>query len=292
MVTIERRQYCIDINEYAEQYIQRLRQGSTKLNLTIDAGYLRDVISELGNFAALLRIEGLNDIGLLYEDMHYAETEQSQFESFGDYCYELMHEAFDKTNICLSANNELHAKLSKVIDKNQIDINVATNYIAFNMFGSGNILELTNFRRATGIGLCYDINLRQTPILTSNIQEEFTPKLDKLIIIAEILSMLKNHAAIFNDIDEWSAQVNDKAIEGKIAALPAWNATYQTYKEAWNLVEFTKQNASTFCTMSIVKENFTEQLFKAGKIKHFNYGKDFRTLLNLDYINYLNFDFK
>ena len=73
--------------------------------------------------------------------------------------------------------------------------------------------------------------------------------------------------------------------------MAAWNATYRAYKQDWFNAEFTKQNAMTFCTLQSNKR-FIELTCKLAKHKKFDYGLDHMKVLQLDYINNANFDFK
>lgn len=291
MINIARQQYCIDIMNYSDAYIQKLKQGMFKSSACVDTSYVRDVLSDLGSFSALVRMECLNDMTLLHQDIAYAKNMQESYENFADYCYDMLKQAYGASNECLSQSNQLFYKLQSELQLEHVDISIASGYIAFNLFGHGATLELMNFKRMTGIGLCYDLCMKQPTIVTSNVQEQLSPRLTCNIELAEVLQQLQSGGEVYKAIDAWSAIVNDKLQDAKRNAMPAWCATYNAYKADWFNVEFSKQNASTFCILTLTAKRLNETVCKLGKVRRLDYGLDFMKVLQLDYINNGNFNF-
>lgn len=290
MVTIERKQYCIDMLEYASKYATRLKQGLLKHSTYVDADYMRDIIEDLGSFAPIIRMECLNDMTLLHTDTKIAGELKSMYTDFGDYCYDMLKTAYDATNETLLLCNQLYYDIVQVLSPEHIDVAVATNYIAFNAFGKGGTVELTNFKRLSGIGLCYDILVKQQGIATSNVQEKMQARLAYFAELGEVISQLNNETQLFQLIDKWSENVNDKLLDIKNNALPAWIATYYAYN--WQQLDLTKQNALTYCNLSVQPKKVVEALFNKGRSKRVDYGVDYAKVLQLDYLNNANFDFK
>jgi hypothetical protein len=86
--------------------------------------------------------------------------------------------------------------------------------------------------------------------------------------------------------------VNEQYLLAKQNAAAAFNATYNAYKDAWFQQEFAKQTARIYCNLSLTKQNLTEVLYKTGKTKRVQYGTDAMKILQLDYLNNQNFEFK
>ena len=277
---------------YADKYIQSLKQGMYKNSACVDTSYAREVVADLQSFAALVRMECLNDMTLLHQDMNYAKNMQDSYEDFAEYCYDMLKQAFNATNEILSQCNQLFYDLRGKLNFEHTDICVASNYIVFNAFGQGNMLELYNFKRMTGIGMCYDMRMRQQTIVTNNVQEQMQSKFDNLVELADVIRCLRDASSIAQSIDAWSAIVNDKLADAKLQAMAAWNATYKAYKNDWFNVEFTKQNAATYCNLVLTTKKVYEMLHNRGKTKKLDYGIDHMKVLQLDYVNNSNFEFK
>jgi hypothetical protein len=291
MIKLERKQFEIDVANYADSYVQVLKSGMNRASAFADTSYIHSIIQELGQFSCLIRLECLNDMTMLHNDVGYARTMHESYESIGEYCYEMLKQAYDATNETLMHCNKLYYDLHSILQPEAIDISVATGYIAFNAFGNTAVLTLTNFKRMSGIGLCYDIQWQGRTIMTSNIQEQMSSKLKELQELAEVLRLLNDGGDFVDKIDAWSSIVNDKLVNAKIDAMAAWNATYNTYKKLWFNTEFTKQNAQIFCSLDIIKDKFVEAVCRQGKVHKIDYRQNHMQVLMLDYVNNANFDF-
>lgn len=291
MLTIDKQQYEVDILAYADSYINGLRQSLVRTSAYIDESYVKDVLQQIGSFAALVRQECIYDMTLLHTDINAAKIEMDAYNDFGQYCFSKLYEAKKATDNALMLNNQLCYELSRFFDFDTTCIAVASNYIAFNLFDTGCTLELTNFKHMSGIGLCFDILLRQPPVCTTNIQERINAKLISFEDIAKVLASIRHEDKATQLIDDWSSIVNDKLQQIKLSCGPAWHATYQAYKAVWKRLELTKQNQQTYCCLSIQDGRFTESLIHLGRIRRLDYGANHMSAINLDYINDSNFKF-
>lgn len=292
MITLDSKQFRIDLNNFAETYRSQMRKKLGGPYSYVDSAYIRDVLTDLDSFAACIKLECLTDMTMLHNDVQQAEIIKDAYETYGDYCLDVLKQAYNATNECLTLNNKLYYDLQNALQFEHVDIAVSSGYVAFNSFSGGATVELINFKRMTGLGLCYDIRMKQQQIITSNIQEKMQSKLINVIELSELLSQLHNESEVYQKLDAWSEVVNDKLLEHKIQALPAWNAVWNTYKEQWFQLELTKQNAVIYCSLSMLRSKFTEQLFRYGKTKRLDYGTDHNKVVQLDYFNNSNFEFK
>lgn len=290
MIKIERKQFEIDIANYADTYMQVLRNGMNKASSFADTGYVSSIMQELGHFSCLIRLECLNDMTMLHNDVAYARSMHDAYSTIGEYCYDMLKQAFDATNETLMQCNKLYYDLQRSLQPEHIDISVATNYIAFNAFGNSATLLLTDFKRMSGVGLCYDMQWQGKTICISSVQEHMSPRLIELQELSDVLRALHDAGDVVNCIDNWSAIVNDKLLTSKISAMAAWTIIFNTYKKLWSNIEFTKQNAQVFCNLSLTKDKFVESVFRQGRVKRFDYRQNYMQVLMLDYVNNANFD--
>lgn len=291
MITIRKQEYIDSIDTWSQTYASKLLHALTTTSTYIDSAYAQQVIHTLGTFCPVIRMQCLHDMQMFHIDTAAAVRMQEDYTSFGEFCYEMLYDAYLASNECMALNNQLYADIDNMFVFEVSDLSIASNYIALNIFSNTAILTLSNFRRLTGLGLCYDmqskVNLQGT-----NVQENVMPKFKYLTEIANFADALQNNVQLQTLLDNWSDAVNDRLSQRKANAELAWHVTFECFKAKWGQPEFVKQVKHTICTMRIVKDRFEENLHRLGINKQVCWFKDDLKIVQLDYVNMLNFTFE
>lgn len=290
MIVIDKQSYINDINNWSKLYAKNLILG-LKTTSYIDKGYAEQVLSTLDTFAPVIRQICLTDMHAFHLDTTLAMGLRDDYDSFGDYCYDMLTSAYNATNECISLNAKLYHELQAILNHEYSDLSVSSNYIAWNVFSGTATLTLTSFRRASGLGLCYDISLRNQLLQVSNIQEKMQPKLAYLTEVSEVIDALRNETKVHELIDSWSMTVNDKLVQAKNNAELAWLSTYECYKNTWIDMSFIKQISNTVCTLNVKRGRVDEVMHRLGKTKTANWQQMVQMVIHLDYFNMSNVKF-
>lgn len=295
MLIIGKRKYVEDINNFGYNYGKKFLSDLQCVSF-IDSSFAQSIVREIDTFAPILRMQCLNDATTLHNDLKIAKQLQNDYDSFGDFCYDMLHDCFDASNQCMQLNNKLAQDINDLTNLQVSDLAVASNFVGWNTFSKQAKLILTNFRSVAGIGQTYDISFNAhgtSGIQTNNVQEQISPQLSRIIEISEILSMIQSNDSKLNMLlREWSSWVNDKLAEHKEQSIVAWQCTYETYKSEWFDIQFRKQIKDIYCTLSIKNGRVTELLHRYGKSNHVDWGTNVNVVPKLDYLNITNLKFE
>lgn len=290
MITIDRHDYVEQVNEYAKQYAKSLLVQMQTASSYIDPQYATDMITSLDTFSACIRRQCLHDMSVFRKDTAIGLRLLDDYDTFGDYAYDMLHDCFTATNEVLSCNNKLLDELKQRLQLDLSDLQVTSNYIALNLFSGIAKLELSNFRLHQGVGLSYDMNMSGHAIHTMNIVERITPRLKFYEELAAFLDALKSDD-VQQLLIEWTDLANGPLMQKKANADLAWHVTYASMRQAIDNAVFTKQVGYTLCTMKCNNNHFTETLYCNGITRSVDWKQDRGKLAQLDYVNNVNFQF-
>lgn len=290
MITIDKHDYVNKVNDYARMYGRKILEQLHCTSSYVDPQYAKDTINGLDTFAACIRKQCLHDMSVFKQDVAAGFRLLDDYESFGDYAYEMLKQCFDATNEVLSCNNKLQTELRSKLHIDISDLSVTSNFIGLNVFSGIAKLELRNFQFMNGVGLSYDMHLLGKTVQTMNVVERIRPQLKYYVELAAFIEALE-----FDDVKnlliEWTTLANGPLLQKKLSADLAWHVTYACMKQAIDNAAFNKQVGYSLCSMHSADSHFTETLYCNGVTKTVDWGIDRAKMLQLDYINNLNFQF-
>lgn len=291
MITIDKETFVRDIDEYGRLYGRKL-ESLLKTAAFIDTSYLKTTLRELDTFAPAIRKNCMNDITMLHQDISGATNLQDAYDSFGEYCYEMLKSGFSASNLCLQENNKLASDIHKIFGFEASDIAISSDFIGFNTFSKHSRLILTNFRVINGRGLLYNVNFDGGGrVNTNNIREFNQSEFVNLIEMSSVIEEIQNEESELNRLfEDWAKKLNVLS-ERKEHSRLAWYSMYKAYRDNWGEVHLRKQIKDVYCTMIIKDKHCHEVLHRSGKNNTVDWGTDTSIIPVLDYLNQSNFEF-
>lgn len=291
MITIDKETFVKDIDEYGRNYARKL-ESLLKTAAFVDTSYLKTTLRELDTFAPTIRKQCMNDITMLHQDVAGATSLQDAYDSFGDYCYEMLKSGFSASNFCLQENNTLASEIYKIFGFEATDIAISSDFVGFNTFSKRAKLTLSNFRVINGRGLLYNVNFGGGGnIATNNIREFNQSEFVNFIEISRVIEEIQNEGSELNRLfEEWAKKLNVLS-ERKEHARLAWYSMYKAYRDKWGEVHLRKQIKDVYCTMIIKDKHCQEVLHRSGRNNLVDWGTDTSIIPVLDYLNQSNFEF-
>jgi hypothetical protein len=289
MVIFEEHSYIEKLNDWSKVYAKSLLQSFATVKTIIDIEFAKSAIESLDTFAPVINKACINDMNAFHSDLSRASSLQEDYDSFGQYCYEILKQAYAATNETMSLNTKLHYDLESMHNFVNSDVTVATGFVAYNYFSGIGTLLLTDFKNMSGIGLTFNMSLQAKSIQVNNIQEQMLSKLNYYSEIGNVIHSLNTKDVIFDKLRDWSYVVNETLIKSKQMSELAWQCTYQAYKGIWLEMSLTKLSKNTVCNMSVKSGRLLETVHQKGRTKTVNFGTDIVKVMQLDYFNNLNF---
>lgn len=289
MFSITKSSFIDSINSYANEYADRTITQLQKSAVYVDPQFAANTVHELGTFAACIRRHCMHDMSIFQQDCDIARKMLEDYESFGDYVYELMLDCFNATNELLTLNNQLLSDLRSHANLECSDLAVASNHIELNLFSDIARLTLSDFK-LTMHGLSYDMHLVGNDIQTINTIEQVSSRLKYFEELGDFLRSLRQDA-VQSLLISWCSE-SEPLLARKANADLAWHTTYAAMRNEIDKLTFNKQNGNILCNMQCNNNSFVETLHCQGITKTIKWGKARHKFCQLDYINNLNFVFE
>jgi hypothetical protein len=120
------------INDFSVTHTQRLQKLLTN-NVYFDKSFIEHALETLSTFSLYMSVESTNDLYKFNKELKEAQALSNDYDSYGEYCYDMLKNAFTATNDCLNANAVLKNDLAKVLDFDRSMFNIASHYISYDI---------------------------------------------------------------------------------------------------------------------------------------------------------------